>query len=181
MRGKFNPVTTTTGGVTTPVAAVQFPGFQEIFDFTSAGGEASVTATVASDTDKEYIIYQYGVEATNLQVRFNADTGNNYGFQDIENNSGTISAARGATSKIYGRLASGKAGGFIHIIAPTGLIKTAFSMDCGYTSGTTMGSFYIVGGSWNNTAQITAITILPGTGTFSAGSRIVIYARRSQS
>ena len=50
MRAKLNPVTLASG----LPAKISFPGFQKIFDFTSAGSEAAVNVPVDGDTDKEY-------------------------------------------------------------------------------------------------------------------------------
>jgi hypothetical protein len=161
-------------------ARVNFPGFQEILDFTSAGGEASVSVTVDGDTDKEYKILIRSFEPGGYLIyRFNADTGANYGRQYLFNNGGTISAARGTgEAKMYcsvGFLTFSE----ILLSTPSGLVKTHYQICGKYTSGNTVNQSYLDGNVWNSTAKPTSITFSRDTDNFTAGTRITVYARRS--
>ena len=178
MQAKLAPVRTTTSGVTTQ-AAVNFPGFQQIFDFTSAGSESSVTATGNGDTDKEYkiVVRNLGTGAV-VRLRLNADTGANYGYQFVQNLSGTITANR-ATNATSITLNDYLSSADCALLTPAGFIKTCFKMNNNYTSGTTMAAIYLAGHSWNNTANVTSLGFSTDTGNFTAGTRITVFARRS--
>ena len=62
---------------------LNFPGFQEILDFTATGSEASVSVAVDGDTDKEYIIDIRNTSTTWFTIRFNNNSGANYGDQNL--------------------------------------------------------------------------------------------------
>jgi hypothetical protein len=169
--GKLNPVGT---------AKIEFPGFQEILDFTSTGAESSISATVDGDTDKEYKIMLYSTDTDSLfYMTLNGDSGNNYGYQRLTNTAGTIAAARGETSvmaiAVYTNIMD------MTLLTPTGLIKTLFYSYNKYTTGTTIDRSYWHGCSYNSTSNITSITFTSDAGAWAAGVRVFIYARRSQS
>lgn len=161
-------------------AKISFPGFQEILDFTSAGSESSVSVTVDGDTDKEYLIYTRNLNSgAKIGFRFNSDSGNNYGYQFLNNSSGTITANRSydsGTSAITNTLGEQ----LWRVLTPTGFIKTMFSESCVYSSGTTISQMTFVGWSWNSTANVTSIDFFSASGNFGTGTRICVYARRAQ-
>jgi hypothetical protein len=159
-------------------ASNPFPDFDKILDFTSAGSESSTSVNVNGDTDLEYkIIVRSLNSAQPLITRLNNDsTSGHYGYQQLVNSAGTVSAGRGTTSNIgtIGTLAETIG----TILTPVGFIKTAFWDDCRYTSGTTMGNFNSTGYSFNDTSNITVISVAPVSGNHTAGTRIIVYRRR---
>jgi hypothetical protein len=161
-----------------PLGKINFPGFQEILDFTSAGSEASVSVTVDGDTDKEYRIVVSNVGSQNLWLRLNNDsTADIYGRQYIYNNAGTITAARGTLNYLFISYNSGY--GEASLLTPSGLIKTMYKTTHLYSSGTTVGGTIIDGFSYNSTSNITSLDFLMASGNFTSGTRITVYARRS--
>lgn len=168
-------------GKLNPLGKINFPGFQEILDFTATGSESSVSVSVNGDTDKEYKIVIYNPSATkSIQFQLNNDTGSNYGTQYIRNSSGSLSAARGTNA--YMSVAATLELMVCTMLTPTGFIKTCYASRPRYASGTTMQDLIEEGNSWNNTANVTLIKFTEyAGGTMDAGTRIVVYARRSQS
>ena len=135
--------------------------------------------TVDGDADKEYIISMTNPGSTNVGFRFNAGTGNNYGYQFLQNNAGTISASRNINDSFSGILDNRLGITYWHVLTPTGFIKTVFTQQSPYGSGTTVNRTALMGGVWNNTANVTSINFLPTSGNFTTGMRITVYARRS--
>jgi len=175
MQAKLNPqfVAATTKG------KLNFPGFQEIFDFTAAGGEASTSVTVDGDTDKEYLIYCRDIEADYVSLRLNNDsTANVYGRQYLLNDGGAINAARGTANQMYICEPYGES--FMSLLTPTGFLKTVSSACYNITSGTTVDEVFHQVWSYNSTSNITSLDFLMESGNFTAGTRIMVYARRSQ-
>lgn len=159
-------------------AKISFPGFQRILDFTATGSESTKSITVDGDTDKEYKILVRNVSSSpDVIIRLNADSGSNYGRQYLDNSSGSITASRGTRTGInafYNGL------GTINLLTPTGFVKTFFDQELIYVSGTTISNCDITGYVWNNTANVTSIDFGMSSGNFAAGTRIIVYARRSQ-
>lgn len=168
--GKLNPYNN---------AKISFPGFQEILDFTSAGSESSVSVAVNGDVDKEYKIVVRGLHTSgNITLRLNNDsTADKYGRQYLINQGGTISSGRSTATGMIVGAALGL--NVISLLTPTGFIKTAFLEDNTYTSGTTMANIIRTGWSFNSTANVTSIDFI--FSLFTTGTRICVYARRSQS
>lgn len=166
--GKLNPYND---------AEISFPGFQRIHDFTATGSESSTSVTVDGDTDKEYRIVVRGLQdAGNITLRLNNDaTAGKYGRQYLLNQAGTISAGRSTgTGMIVG---AAKGINIISLLTPSGFIKTSFFEDNTYTSGTTMANIIRTGWSFNSTSNVTSLDFIF---SFTAGTRIVVYARRTQ-
>ena len=156
-------------------AGVAFPDFDKILDFTSAGSEASVSVDVSNDLEYKVLCYN---KITNqvINFQFNTDTGDNYGYQYLLNNAGTISAGRNASN--YFMRTQYKGWSEVTAIAPEGFIKTSFNYGGRWSSGTTVEYFILWGHSWNNTANISSIQATPATGNFASGTRIIVYRRR---
>lgn len=168
--GKLNPV---------DGAVLSFPGFQRILNFTATGSESSVSVTVDGDVDKEYIILALGL-TTDVHLKLNNDaTAGIYGYQAFWNGSGTLSAGRYTDNKIGVTVSPGL--GIIRLLTPSGFIKTAYIDQSYYSSGTTMSSVYYRGVSYNSTSNITSLNFVSSSGNFDSGTRITVYARRSQS
>lgn len=178
--GKLNPqyVSGTAKG------KINFPGFQEILDFTSAGSESSVSVAVDGDTDKEYTIYSFNPDSTkSLVMRLNADAGN-CGYQRLYNNAGTIGALRNTTQTFMILSAGGGSGKGLAIsslLTPSGFIKTLFDLNADGLAGTGVNWFECGGYSWNSTANVTSLVFYPNgaSGNFTSGTRITVFARRS--
>ena len=166
--GKLNPVGT---------AKLNFPGFQEILDFTSAGSESSVSVTVDGDTDKEYKIVYRSAGSDQTVLRLNNDsTANIYGRQYILNDAG-ISAGRSTDSGFSMSWTTGLL--TFSLLTPTSFIKTLFFDFNRWSSGTTISFFGLQGWSYNSTSNITSLNFLTTSGNFTSGTRITVYARRS--
>jgi hypothetical protein len=177
MQAKLNPQFTS-GSSTATAGKLNFPGFQEILDFTSAGSESSVSVTVDGDTDKEYKIFIRNLSSSaQMSLYLNNDKTTAYGYQYLLNNAGSISAYRGASTTIFqiSFLGINEA----TLLTPQGFIKTCFFMNGQYSSGTTMVISYINGRSYNSTSNITSLNFESDTGNFTAGTCITVYARRS--
>jgi hypothetical protein len=139
-----------------------------------------VSVAVDGDTDKEYKIVVRNLNTSQALVLLlnNDSTANNYGQQYILNNAGTISAARSTNE---GRIAFYRLGSVqtTTLLTPTGFIKTAFNEDGQSTSGTTVSLFMVRGYSYNSTNNITSLNFVSASGNFTSGTRITVYARRS--
>ena len=167
MQVKLNPQGT---------AKLNFPGFQEILDFTSAGSEASVSVAVNGDVDKEAKIYIRNLSSAQV-INVTLNTGLSYGQQYLQNSAGTITAAQAtdATIMTCGLLALAEE----TILLPAGFVKTGFQTDNRYTSGTTIGLLKLMGLVANSTDNITSIVFTPASGNFTADTRIYVGVRRS--
>jgi hypothetical protein len=174
MYAKLNP----TRGTVDAKGKLNFPGFQEILDFTSAGSESSVSVTVDGDTDKEYKIVVRNTTAQVIALLLNNDnTAAHYGFQYLDNTAGSVTAARTTAALIYTAYALGLCN--VSLLTPTGFLKTAFTSQGIYTSGTTINQYNMFGQVWNSTANVTSLDFSPASGNFTSGTRITVYARRS--
>lgn len=165
-------------GKLNPLGKLNFPGFQEILDFTSAGSESSVSVAVDGDTDKEYSICIRNLDGTNsVNMLLGGDT-STYGFQRVINSAGTITADRDtseATIIVCPALSVTEAS----LITASGFIKSLFVTKSTYTSGTTIGSHSKQGYAYDGTATFSSIDFASSSGNFTAGTRITVYARRS--
>ena len=151
------------------------PDFDKILDFTSAGGEASVSVDVTDDL--EYKIITRNTDNTDgILLYLNAiNTGTKYGRQYIRNNAGTITAARSTLDYSAGpKLSEGTS----TLLAPSGFLRTYFTESTTYTSGTTMSDMFVQGYSLNDTTALTSMTFYMSASTFTAGTRIIVYRRR---
>lgn len=157
-------------------AATPFPDFDKILDFTSDGSDSSVSVSVDGDTDKEYKVLIRSTDADHVWIRLNSDTGTNYGFEYLDNTSGSLAAANTALSSWYVTLADGI--GQVTLLTPTGLTKTGFQNLGQRSTGTTVIEYRSSGFSYNSTSNITAINFLMSSGNFASGTRIIVYARK---
>jgi hypothetical protein len=159
---------------------INFPGFQEIADFISDGTESSFSLAVDGDTDKEYKIEIRSGGAEWICMRLNNDAkSGNYGRQYLQNSGGSITAARLA-NETYMYLGGGAGSGQASLLTPVGFPKTVFDSFIYNVSGTTVGNFSIQGWTYTPTANVVSLDFMPDTNVnFSAGTRITVYARRS--
>jgi len=174
MQTKLNP----TRGDVDAKGKLNFPGFQEILDFTSAGSESSVSAAVDGDTDKEYKIIVRNLDtADSVNLLLGGDT-STYGYQRMTNTAGTIAAA-GDTSEATIILCPALSLCEATLLTPSGFQKTLFLNQSTYTSGTTMANFNLYAYAYDGTATFTSLDFSSASGNFTAGTRITVYARRS--
>lgn len=174
---KLSPKTVTVSGTTTAIAKVKFPGMQKIVDFVSDNTVSSLNVTVDGDTDKEYIIYVKDAgTTTGIYQRLNGDSVN-YGRQTILDTAGSITASRNTTNTIGFPLPY--SGSMTHLFClPDIVLGQQIHND--WTSGTTIGTFKYDSMSFNSTANVVTISFNAYSGNFATGTRIIIYARRSQ-
>jgi len=156
-------------------AKISFPGFQEILDFTSAGSESSVSVTVNGDVDKEYVIYARPTATSVFALINNDGAVGNYGTQGLQNSGGSISAGRLTNDDFMFLFYSG---GFAYLKTGIG-ITTGFQTNTTWDSGTTISLALLAGKSWNSSSNITSLDFVPDDATFSSGTRISVYARRT--
>lgn len=166
--GKLNPFND---------AKISFPGFQRIKNFIAAGGESAFALTVDGDTDKEYRVVARNTNASKeILILLNNDAVEaNYGRQYLFNQSGTISAARGTQSP------RDQISGMCEwtILTPPGLPKIIVNDWMYWSSGTTVTQTMINRRVWNSTANVTSLNFMHSSGTFTADTHIVVFARRA--
>lgn len=123
---------------------------------------------------------------TNLALRFNGDTGNNYegnfhySVPSTDGSSGTGTASQMVIGTVAGASAHADAASAVDIMIPhyagTAFRKhvrslIGYTRDAGNDPGVTAGA-----GTWRNTAAITAMRVRLATGDeFDTGSRVTVY------
>jgi len=165
--------------------------FQLISTSLISSTTSSVTFSAIPATFKHLQIrvvgrYTAATSISNLTLRFNGDTGSNYGYQSLRGQGTTITGAQpGAyqTSLLTGSLpgasasANGFGSSFIDVVdyANTTKIKTTKSFGGNAASL----DVFMFNGTWNNTAAITSILVsdVNTSASFAAGSRISLYGR----
>lgn len=127
--------------------------------------------------------------ATDVMLRFNADTGNNYD-RELLRGAGTTAAASediGQTHALIATLAGASATsgltGSGTIVIPnyrdTNLHKTATSFNVHKSSNSSSGTgIRCWGAAWRNTAAITSITLALTSGNYAAGTKFSLYGLR---
>lgn len=175
------------------VTAAEFKkGVGAIFDTTLGGAAANIDVTSISATYAHLLLtlYSRSDAATALVaglMRFNGDSAANYDYQYVQGQAATASAAEsfGASSLTIGNIAGNTAGanlfGTQEIFIPhyagasnnKGFIALSANKIGVATTNITVNLF---GGSWRSNAAINRITLLPGSGSFMAGTRLTIYA-----
>lgn len=160
-----------------PQGEVEFYGYKELMNWTSAGSESSVSLTVDGDTDMEYVIETRNLTGQYILLRLN-NASSNYGRQFIANTAGTITAARQTLTYILGCYALS----FNRIIISTinGFPKFITQANQIYTSGTTISNFHLIGDVYNSTDNITSLDFICNSGNFTAGTNIRVLSRRAK-
>jgi hypothetical protein len=182
-------------GLLSQGGAAAASGFQLISTSLLATTTASVTfsAIPASFTHLQLRVvgrYTAATVSSNMTLRFNADSGANYGYQYIRNNNGTITAAAPGsyqTSLYVGDMpgASDAASFYGSMIidlldyANTNKIKTLKTFN-GRGSGANP-ALDMFNGTWNSTAAISSILVSDAvtSASFAAGTRVSLYGRGS--
>ena len=115
----------------------------------------------------------------NLYIRFNSDSGSNYARHYLEGNGATASAS--ATAPDTGGVFSNTSNGTSPYIAVCDILdyaKTNKNTTIRALSGRDRngsGSIALRSSVWLNTAAVTSITILAGSGNLSSGSQFALY------
>lgn len=154
-------------------------------------GELAAAATsytisgLDGDTDVKYRLIVRGVAGvtnSNFLMRFNNDTGTNYGIQRLSGQGTNVLAARGTATAAYLNVnLTTPANGSVNrsdtlIQAKSGSVRTLTIKDIGQLSGTTVDIVSVQGWSWNNTADnITSIVVLSDQASgIGIGSRFIL-------
>jgi len=169
-------------GKVVPQGSINFPGFVRVHSFTATGGETETIKTgLDGDTAGEYIIWVSHKANDWLSIQLNGDNGSNYGYETLENYSGAVAASGGALSRWRISYATGSntGSGFVTLRTPSGMVKTIESQMTNYSTGTTVVFMTRTCGVWNNTANVTQIRAYLEAGTFTAGDKVIIFKRSS--
>jgi hypothetical protein len=136
---------------------------------------------------------QYGGATAAMQIRYNADTGNNYGFNYFTGNTtnGSFTGATNGGNYAWGLYVSNgdwEAGGanfFSNSQFYFPAYKQGMSMmqsitvgGAHNTVGATMQTGCHSGGSWNNTAAVDSIVFTSTNGNYIQGSVITLYGMK---
>ena len=154
------------------------------------GATTSVTISgLDGNTDEEWLIKYRGVlGVTNamIRVRFNNDSGSNYGYQYIYGGGSSIGAIRSTNETGIRAQDQGTAGDIeqIEIIAyvKSGYLRTAILPRASRVSGTTVNYLNEEGWVWNNTADnITSLVFVSDlTNGLGVGTQIELYKKSSK-
>ena len=120
----------------------------------------------------------------NLYIRFNSDSGSNYARHYLEGNGATASAS--ATAPDTGGVFSNTSNGTSPYVAVCDILDYANT-----NKNTTIralsgrdkngsGSIALRSSLWLNTAAVTSITILAGSGNLSSGSQFALYGIKGE-
>ena len=152
-----------------------------------SGGAANVefTSIPATYTHLQVrVMALSGNAGTNLEVRFNSDTGNNYDTHWLYGNGATVTASGAANVSYSWGTGSGSstapAGVVIDVLdyANSNKYKTVRNLG-GFDVNGSGGYMYFTSGLWRNTNAITSLKIdLSGT-TFSQYSHFALYGIKS--
>jgi len=151
------------------------------------GARTVLNATgLTGDTDEEYRLntkFENGSASTAYyRTRPNNDSGTNYGIQYFGASDTTLDAARstGYTEFYTGYATTLKQSfGLLNIYAKTGFVRTATMEHTESVSGTTVTAVYLMGSSWNNTADnITSLVIdSSAKNGIGVGSLVEVYKK----
>ncbi len=163
-----------------------------IYDTTLGSGAASIDVTSIIGSYAHLLLVAYlrsttAAQSTDLVLRFNGDSGANYGYAGVGRqtaNFNTVTATSlggGADAPIPG--ASATAGGFGALLmliphyANSANHKSAVYM-AGQGSGSTTTDLTnaFAAGAWRSTSAINRVTISAAAGNLDTGSRFSIYA-----
>jgi len=155
-----------------------------------AGGQSSIDFTSIPSTYKHLQIRGIGrlttasIGASNIGVRFNSDSGNNYSYHILSGNGSTVNAGgAGSANQMYlpdmiirdGSTANVYSGFVIDILeyANTNINKTIRGLSGYAASGT--GKIALTSGCWRNTAAVTSITLVPESDLYKQYNQFALY------
>jgi hypothetical protein len=138
------------------------------------------------NTDEEYrfvIRPMFAGSGSSLGIRFNDDSGSNYGSQNIIGNNTSISATRYTQSGIDLHSAANSVSGESDLIdgilyAKSGYIRTLIVKSLQKITGTTCTAMAVQGHCWNNTSSnITSLQLFASDNCLAAGSSIELWKK----
>lgn len=158
------------GATYTPIATTTLGSAQSSVTFSSLGSYTDIFLRVTATNDTP--------ATSNMQLRFNGDTGTNYSYTRLLGNGSSASSSNGAnqTAMAFAYYADdpndfGVMEANIQNFSNTTTYKPVISRG---SVATVMVSAYV--GTWRSTAAITSITILNSSGVnFKAGSTFTIW------
>lgn len=153
---------------------------------------AATTVTISNltgDTDGEYELIVRPVAggvSSNYYLRFNSDTGSNYGAQYIYGANAVNGASRFSDSKMWLNVSAGSSGVYLNktrIFAKSGTTRQVLTRTTSNIVTTTVEATGAWGQVWNNSAnEITSISIIASnTNGLGIGSRIILLKKSSLS
>lgn len=176
-------------GKTTPKLSsnVKASTWVKVYETTLTEAATSVTISgLAGNTDEIYILrckFVNGYDgASQYCLRPNNDTGSNYGLQYLSGANTTLSAGR-VTPAYFDLAYCGAINriGYVDytLYAKSGYLRTLSGYRIEDVTGTTVGNAYILGQSWNNSAnEITSLVILSDQANgLGVGSSIILYKK----
>jgi hypothetical protein len=163
-------------------------GMEIVLDSTTtSNSDVFAFPGLSGDTDEEYLIVARIISAATspeYRLRFEADSGNNYGHQRMFCESTSIYAGRNTSDNGIYLAFNGASGQIAHIkitvYAKSGYNRTIISEALCASSGTTASRSEYVTGIWNNSStNISAISINSSAPNgIGAGSHFVLYKKR---
>jgi hypothetical protein len=146
---------------------------------TLSGTQTDITGISQSYTNL-FVVYKNVYAASgsaNVRLRFNSDTGTNYGFCGIQNNNTTLSGLNGLTGNGFTicplenfSTANQTASGFFNVYQYTSTTNGVIVSGQAYINANGARSAIYINGRYQNTAAITSINIVSTSPTFSAGT-----------
>lgn len=177
-----------TGG--TPTGAITSPyikgAWVRLDSQVLSGAGSSVTFSgLDGDRDVVYFLSVMGKASggtTSDRIRFNSDTGTNYGYQYLDGTNTTTGASRGTSqAQIPGGAASvgNYSTAVMVLFAKSGFIRPGVVEALTTLNGTSISSETVYGTIWNNTADnITSIEVSTASNNYAIGSQFELYALR---
>lgn len=163
-----------TPSIGSTIGSIILPSATNTLNFTNLDGNTAVCFYLRSQ------IKASGGGTGHCLIRFNGDTGNNYGRQENLINNTTISGNR-AVASAFNIAYAGTNGyygqGEMLIFAKSGFIRPSLCASALDITGTTVGYIVQYGNSWNNSSDnITQISLTTSSNNWDAGSQFDLYA-----
>lgn len=160
-------------------------GFKKIYDNTLSSAASSVTISgLDGDNDEVYLlrVVGKGTASASIRLRFNNDSGANYGLQYLTASNTTLTAGRSTSSTAMAiasvDASSGVAYGEAFICAKSGKVRTLLISHTERVNGSTIDTLQNKAQSWNNmSSNITALVISASSGNMDVGTRIELWRK----
>lgn len=180
--GTAGQVLTVNSGATAPEWATVSAGGMTLLSTTTLSG-SSVTVSSISGSYTDLVVEMRNVRSSSddrtIIIRFNSDTGSNYGFSNVWNNVGSLTGTSGTSTNIFiGKsnsstttLTLGQISVRIPLYSNTSYRK---ALSYGWNSRNPGGEQSGVGyARWDSTSAIDSITVAPDGDSFSAGTMLI--------
>jgi hypothetical protein len=172
------------GTVASQFAGKPFSSFESIASYSISSNTASVTFSSISSSYKHLqirgVYYSTANNGSDVLMRFNSDSGNNYSHHGYVGNGVSNATSYGSGSQSYVVVGNQSIGttpgtGICDILdfANTNKYKTTRATCTLTLSGG--GQIYYMGGNWRNNSAITSIEISAYSSNFKAGTLISLY------